>query len=142
MLAWPACLPCWLVRVTLMPACLVVATFVASVLIAGHETVGAMLAWTVLELGEHPEVLAKLRAELDQALGQPGGGEEEEEGRRLLELVEGGSSLPYLECVMKESLRLHPPVTVFSRGTTRVRASSGLLLVRHYTRHGAGRASG
>lgn len=87
-----------------------------------------MLAWTVLELGEHPEVLAKLRAELD------GGGEEAMAGK--------APPPTYLECVMKESLRLHPPITFFSRALTRVGRVGGGPPPRDPPDHVAGRPSG
>ncbi|MDI2130379.1 cytochrome P450 [Yinghuangia seranimata] len=57
---------------------------------AGHETTATALAWGVERLVRTPEVLAKLRAELD---GTTGGGEER-----------------YLEAVVKETLRARPVV--------------------------------
>lgn len=65
---------------------------------AGHETTSNALTWTWYLLSQHPEVEKKLHAELAQVL----------EGRRpnLHDLA----SLPYTEMVIKESMRMYPPV--------------------------------
>ncbi|HEX8992401.1 MAG TPA: cytochrome P450 [Anaerolineales bacterium] len=65
-----------------------------SVLTAGHITTATAMAWALYELGRHPEVLQKLRAELAAAGGD----------------VDPVSvqSLPYLSAVCNETIRLHP----------------------------------
>ncbi|KZT61471.1 cytochrome P450 [Calocera cornea HHB12733] len=73
---------------------------------AGHETSAAGLSWTLLSLAEHPEVQRKLRAELSQV-------ENDSPGMDALD------SLPYLDMVMKESLRLHSPVPLTTRTARR-----------------------
>ena len=65
-----------------------------SILSAGHETTAVALAWTLYELGRHPDILQKLRAELDAAGPNP-------DPKLLL-------TLPYLDAVCKEAIRLHP----------------------------------
>ena len=65
-----------------------------SVLSAGHETTGTALAWALYELGRHPEILTKLRAELE------GAGKELDPGQIL--------TMPYLDAVCNETVRLHP----------------------------------
>jgi len=40
-----------------------------TMLIAGHETTAAVLTWTVYELSQNPDLLAKVRAEIDDVLG-------------------------------------------------------------------------
>jgi cytochrome P450 len=65
-----------------------------SVLGAGHETTAVALAWALYELGRHPQVVAKMRAELQHA------GSNFDPG-----LVH---TLPYLDAVFKETVRLHP----------------------------------
>lgn len=76
-------------------------------LLAGHETTGCGLAWTLYELAAHPEVAERLAAELAQVLdGRP------PEAADL-------ARLPYLAQVVDEALRLHPPIPMFPRETTR-----------------------
>lgn len=71
--------------------------------LAGHETTANALNWTWLLLARHPEVEAKLHAELDSVLG----------GRAptLADL----DRLPYTDMVVKETLRLYPPAWGFGR---------------------------
>ncbi len=65
-----------------------------SILSAGHETTAVALGWTLYELGRRPEVVKKLREELS-ALGP-----DPDPGVLL--------TLPYLDAVCKEAIRLHP----------------------------------
>lgn len=71
--------------------------------VAGHETTAVTLMWAFKLLAEHPQVAAKLHAELDAVLG----------GRvpTLADLPQ----LPYTEMVMKETLRLYPAAYSFGR---------------------------
>ena len=70
---------------------------VLTFLAAGHATTANALTWTFYLLSEHPEVRAKLLTELDDVLG----------GRAPT--VGDLPNLPYLEMVIKESLRIFPP---------------------------------
>lgn len=63
-----------------------------TMLVAGHETTATALSWTVHRLTRHPEVLRKAVAEVD-ATGE-----------------DTSAPLPYLDAVIKESLRIHPVV--------------------------------
>lgn len=72
----------------------------------GHETTATGLTWTWYLLSQHPEVYARLRAEVDQVL----------QGR--LPTFADLPNLPYTLQVFKESLRMYPPVYMFSRMTT------------------------
>lgn len=65
-----------------------------SILSAGHETTAVALGWTLYELGRHPEILKKLRDELAAAGPNP-------DPSLIL-------TLPYLDAVCKEAIRLHP----------------------------------
>lgn len=71
--------------------------------VAGHETTAVTLMWAFKLLAEHPQVAAKLYAELGAVLG----------GRvpTLADLPH----LPYTEMVMKETLRLYPAAYNFGR---------------------------
>jgi cytochrome P450 len=64
---------------------------------AGHETTGNALTWTWYLLSQHPEVEAKLHAELDEVLG----------GR--VPTMEDLPKLQYTEMVFSEAMRLYPP---------------------------------
>jgi cytochrome P450 len=72
-------------------------------LIAGHDTSTALLSWTLYLLGSHLEVLRRARDEVDAVLGNEPPGPEQI------------SRLEYLGCVIKESLRLYPPIHLGSR---------------------------
>jgi cytochrome P450 len=63
---------------------------------AGHETTANSVTWTLYLLSQHPEVESRLRAELASLQGQP-------------PTVRDLQRLPYLEQVVKESMRLYPP---------------------------------
>ncbi len=70
--------------------------------VAGHETTANALTWTSYLLAEHPAVMAKLQAELDQVLAG-----------RTPTLHDLGQ-LPYTAQVIKEALRLYPPAWVLN----------------------------
>ncbi len=76
---------------------------VATVLFAGHETTAAQLTWAWYLLARHPEVEARLHAELDEVVGA---------GPLTPQHV---PKLHLLGRVLREALRLYPPVWVFSR---------------------------
>ncbi|KAJ7744174.1 cytochrome P450 [Mycena metata] len=67
-------------------------------LLAGYETTSISLTWALIELARKPEKQAKLRDELVQF------GAADPTWDQL------GSALPYLDSVVLEILRLHPPV--------------------------------
>jgi len=69
------------------------------ILIAGMETSASTLEWTMSELLRHPHVLKKLQEEIESTVKKPGKVNESDVGR-----------MKFLQCVVKETLRLHPPV--------------------------------
>lgn len=69
---------------------------------AGHETTAIALTWAWHLLSEHPEVEARLHAEVDAL-----------EGRRPT--VEDLPRLRWTECILQEALRLYPPVWAIAR---------------------------
>ncbi len=72
-----------------------------SMLVAGHETTGSVLTWTLYLLATHPTQMAAAQAEVDAVL----------EGRRAVTLADYGNLKYVMRCV-NESMRLypHPPV--------------------------------
>ena len=63
-----------------------------TMLIAGHDTSTALLAWVIALLGQHPEIHQQLVADL-KCNDRP----------------------PLLDQVIKESLRLYPPIHIGNR---------------------------
>ena len=63
-----------------------------TMMIAGHDTSTALLAWTFALLGQHPEV-----------------------HQRVVEEVDTMDRSPLLDQVIKESLRLYPPIHIGNR---------------------------
>ncbi|KAH9821277.1 cytochrome P450 monooxygenase [Melampsora americana] len=72
-------------------------------LFAGHETAATTLAWLFWTLAKNPSVQEKLRQELQEA-GTWNNDEEDISFDRL-------NSLPFLEAVCREILRIHPPAS-------------------------------
>jgi len=67
-------------------------------LIAGMETSSSTLEWAMSELLRHPHVLKKLQQEIESCVGKRGKVNGSDVGR-----------MKFLQCVVKETLRLHPP---------------------------------
>lgn len=63
-----------------------------TMLIAGHDTSTALLAWTFALIGQHPDIHARLIQEVDTL-----------------------DKSPLLDQVIKESLRLYPPIHIGNR---------------------------
>lgn len=76
-----------------------------TMLIAGHDTSTALLAWTLYLLGRHPQAMQRVQSEIETALGQEP------------PTLENIAQLKYLERVIKESLRLYPPIHLGQRLT-------------------------
>lgn len=66
-----------------------------TMLIAGHDTSTALLAWAFALLGQNPDVTARLVRDLDES--------------------EPGQKPPLLDQVIKETLRLYPPIHIGNR---------------------------
>ncbi|KAM0838451.1 hypothetical protein ACQ4PT_060956 [Festuca glaucescens] len=69
----------------------------------GTDTVAILLEWTMARMVLHPDIQAKVQAEIDAVVGR---------GRAVSDADVG--SLPYLQCVVKETLRMHPPGPLLS----------------------------
>ena len=78
---------------------------VSVIFVAGHETSANALTWTLFLLSQHPEIAADLLDELDTVL------------KGEAPTVEQLQQLPLLERVIKESMRILPPVPWNARAT-------------------------
>ncbi|MGZ3453065.1 MAG: cytochrome P450 [Polyangiales bacterium] len=70
---------------------------------AGHETSTNALAWTLFLLSQHPSITRDLEDELDAVL------------RGAAPSIEALAKLPLLDAVVKESMRVLPPVPMHPR---------------------------
>ncbi|KAK7396631.1 hypothetical protein VNO78_17769 [Psophocarpus tetragonolobus] len=73
--------------------------FILEMFLAGSETTSSTIEWAMTEVLCNRECLKKVKSELNSVVGR---GREVEE--RDIEKLE------YLQCVVKETLRLHPPI--------------------------------
>ena len=71
--------------------------------LAGHETTSLLLSYTLWLLAEHPEMLARVHAELDEVLGD------------RPPTVADLKQLTFTNAVLDESLRLYPPAWAIAR---------------------------
>eukprot|EP00884_Botryococcus_braunii_P023099 jgi/Botrbrau1/9473/Bobra.0252s0092.2 len=96
---------------------------------AGHDATGNTIAWTLFAISRYPEIEARITAELDAAglLASP------IEPKPREPQVEDLYKLPFLDAVIKESMRYHsavPTVTMRSNDDKDVVLSSGLVIPR------------
>ncbi|NWR68882.1 CP4V2 protein, partial [Centropus unirufus] len=71
----------------------------------GHDTTAAAMNWVLYLLGHNPEVQKKVHRELDEVFGN---------SERPV-TMDDLKKLRYLECVVKEALRIFPSVPLFAR---------------------------
>lgn len=71
---------------------------------AGHHTSSGTTAWVLIELLRHPERMQAVVEELDTLFGEDGA-----------VTFESLRQIPLLESVLKEVLRLHPPLIILMR---------------------------
>jgi cytochrome P450 len=76
---------------------------VASIFLAGHETTAITLAWAFYLLDRHPEAQARVHEEVDRVFGD------------RAPVIDDMVRLVFCRAVIDETLRLYPPVHVFSR---------------------------
>jgi cytochrome P450 len=74
-----------------------------TMLIAGHDTSTALLSWALYLLAVHPDVIARVHEEVDRVLGAE------------TPTLAHTNDLKYLDQVIKETLRLYPPIHLGSR---------------------------
>ena len=80
---------------------------VMTFLTAGHETTGTALCWVIYALCKHPEMQARLREEIRSNLTSPNDKAEVD--------AAAVDALAYLNAVVHETLRFHPPVPLTPR---------------------------
>ncbi len=100
-----------------------------TIFLAGHETTANALTWTWYLLSQHPEVEARLHAEID-ALGE------------RLPTIDDLPKLSYTEKVLAESMRLYPPAWLVGYRAIRdypvdryVVPAGGIVLMSQYVMH-------
>jgi cytochrome P450 len=74
-----------------------------TMLIAGHDTSTALLAWALGLMGKHPQVLQRAVDEVDRVIGTD------------LPSLEHMDQLQYLGQVVDETLRIYPPIHIGNR---------------------------
>uniref|UniRef100_K7FMI1 Cytochrome P450 family 4 subfamily V member 2 n=1 Tax=Pelodiscus sinensis TaxID=13735 RepID=K7FMI1_PELSI len=74
----------------------------------GHDTTAAAINWAIYLLGCHPEAQKEVHRELDEVFGNS--------VRPVT--MDDLKKLCYLECVIKEALRIFPSVPCFGRTTS------------------------
>ena len=75
-----------------------------SLMFAGHHTSSGTSAWTLIELIRHPDVYAEVVAELEELYA---------DGQEVS--FHALRQIPKLDNVVKETLRLHPPLIILMR---------------------------
>jgi cytochrome P450 family 4 subfamily V len=85
----------------------------------GHDTTGVSLGWTLYCLGRNVDFQLQLQRELDAVMGQ-----------RTVPDHDDLQRMPYLHACISESLRLYPPVPMFSRTTTEPLTLGGVSIPR------------
>ncbi len=75
-----------------------------SMMFAGHHTTSGTAAWTLIEMLRHPDYMERVRSELDELYSD--GSEISFHALR---------QIPMLESVLKETLRMHPPLIMLLR---------------------------
>ncbi|KAK7042020.1 cytochrome P450 [Favolaschia claudopus] len=79
---------------------------VPTFLVAGHETTSTAASWTIYELAKNPELQSRLREDLLSL---------DNDTPSMDDL----NSLPYLDCVVRETLRANAPVPITFRTAMR-----------------------
>lgn len=72
-----------------------------TLLVAGTDTSMVTIEWAMSLLTNHPDTLAKARVELDHNVG-----------KHRIVLESDLPNLPFLHCIINETLRLHPPAPI------------------------------
>ncbi|CAL2272541.1 unnamed protein product [Prunus armeniaca] len=82
-------------------------SFIMNMFGAGTDTSSSTMSWAIAELINHPNVVEKAREEIDSVVGKS----------RLVGESDT-ANLPYLQAIVKETLRLHPAGPMVVREST------------------------
>ncbi|KAF7835991.1 beta-amyrin 24-hydroxylase [Senna tora] len=82
--------------------------FVLEMFVAGTNSSASLVEWALAELIRNPKIFSKAREEIDSVVGK----------NRVVKESDI-PNLPYLQAIVKETLRLHPPGPLIPRETTR-----------------------
>nr|AIN25421.1 beta-amyrin 24-hydroxylase CYP93E9 [Phaseolus vulgaris] len=96
--------------------------FALDMFIAGTNGPASVLEWSLAELVRNPHVLKKAREEIDSVVGK----------ERVVKESDI-PNLPYLQAVVKETLRMHPPTPIFAREAMRTCQVDGYDIPAHST---------
>ncbi|RDW69225.1 hypothetical protein BP6252_08245 [Coleophoma cylindrospora] len=77
-------------------------------LLAGRDTTACLMTWTFRLLVQYPEKLVRLRKEINDVLGD-----------QQIVTRTHIRAMPYLDCVIKEVLRIYPPIPANLRFATK-----------------------
>jgi cytochrome P450 len=112
---------------------------VMTIFIAGHETTANALTWTFYLLSQYPDVEKKLLNEVDSILEN----RIENNGESRIPSTEDLPKLQYTEKVLRESMRIYPPVWTMGRyvendysvGDYTIPAGSSILMSQYVMHH-------
>jgi cytochrome P450 len=82
-----------------------------TMVVAGHDTTTALLAWAWYMLGQHPDVYERARDEATAILGAPSDDLNSDAPPTMDHLKQ----LTYIDQIVRETLRLYPPAHLGSR---------------------------
>jgi cytochrome P450 len=115
---------------------------VMTIFIAGHETTANALTWTFYLLSQYPDVEKKLHDEIDSVLGANDDRNGHDDSKKI-PTVDDIPKLQYTEKVLRESMRLYPPVWTMGRlvendyhvGEYTIPAGSSILMSQYVMHH-------
>ncbi|KAL8252849.1 hypothetical protein R6Q59_036542 [Mikania micrantha] len=86
-----------------------------NIFVAGTDNSAFTPEWGLSELIKHPNIMRNAVAEIDNVVGKD-----------ILIQESDVQNLPYLPAIIKETLRLHPPVPLIPRKSTEDRTVAGI----------------
>jgi cytochrome P450 len=113
---------------------------IMTIFIAGHETTANALTWTFYLLSQYPDIEKKLHDEIDSVLGAI---DSNRDVNSKIPTAEDIPKLEYTEKVLRESMRLYPPVWTMGRyvennynvGEYTIPAGSSILMSQYLMHH-------